>query len=121
LGEPHGDIISRPRVHPLPPGTAGRQCAGRCGIQAWPLMRVATGARAAWNGNYGRHRMGRTGPVPSCVDEWYERGGTSVAVASVGYRCRRASPAAGGADILDRIRRPLCAHDSIGTQLLRGE
>jgi hypothetical protein len=69
----------------------------------------------------GRRTMGGRGPVPSCLDEWYERGGTSIAVASVGYRRRRASPAADEADILDRIRRPLCVHDSIGTQLLRGE
>ena len=51
--------------------------------------------------------------MPSCVDEWYEqgeRGGASVAVASVAHRCRRASPAADGADVLDRIRRHLCVH-----------
>ena len=36
--------------------------------------------------------MGDRGPVPSCVDEWYKRGGTSVAVASVAYHCWRASP-----------------------------
>ena len=54
----------------------------------------------------------RQGRVPSCVDEWYEqgRGGTSVAVASVGHRCRRASPAADGADVLDRIHRHPTVH-----------
>jgi len=109
---------------PRPVGTALRASASRHSIQAWPHMGDLTRARAPWNGHYGRHRMGSRGPVPSCpscIDEWYERGGISVAVTSVAYRCRRPSPAAGGADILDRIRRPLCVHDSIGTQLLRGE
>jgi hypothetical protein len=50
-------------------------------------------------------------PVPTYVDERYERaggGGVTVAVASVTQRCRRATPAADRAGVLDRIRRHLC-------------
>jgi len=117
MGEFHEHIISRPRLHR---GQPAWTCRHRS-IQARPLMRDVTGAWDTCNGHYGRHRMSGRGPGPSFVDQWCERGGTSVAVASVAHRYRSASPAADGADILDRIRRPLCVHESIGTQSPGGE
>jgi hypothetical protein len=68
-GELHADIISRPRLHRGQPACTCR----RRSPQAWPPIRDVTSARATHNGHCGRHRMGGRGPVPSCVDEWYER------------------------------------------------
>ena len=49
-------------------GTSSRGKNARRTILAWPFMRDVTGARAAWNGHYGRHRMGGgRGPVPSAL------------------------------------------------------
>jgi len=100
---------------------AGRPSASRRGILAWALMREVTGARASWNGHYWRHRMGGRAPCRRALTSG-TRGeepalllGPSLAAAGEPHPLSMERTSLTGSVV------PLCIHDSIGTQLLRGE
>ena len=100
---------------------ARRSSASRRGIRARALMRDVTGAGATWNGHYGRHRMGSRALCRRALTSGTRGEEPALLLPPSHTAAGEPHPLAMERTSLTVSVVPLCVHDSIGTQLLRGE